>query len=180
MLFPYAMKTKLPSRLSLPAGVALALCAGGCSNSEAAQARPTPAPAQATPLASPEGANVHAGARSDNEKYTAEIKASGSYAPGAQGTVEVVLAPKGGYHINAQYPYKFKVTDPAPEGVTFPKPLLSRADGSFEETKGSFHVPFVAAKAGRVTVGGTLYLSVCSDANCIMDKVDLEVEVEAK
>jgi hypothetical protein len=173
VLFPYVMKTKLPSRLSLPAGVALALCAGGCSNSEAAT---RPAPTQATP----ESAGVHAGARSDNEKYTAEIKASGSYAPGAQGTVDVTLAPKGGYHINAQYPYKFKVTDPAPEGVTFPKPLLARADGSFEETKGSFHVPFVAAKAGRVTVGGTLYLSVCSDANCIIEKEPLEVAVDVK
>ena len=70
--------------------------------------------------------------------------------------------------------------DPAPDGVTFPKPVLQRADGSFEEKKGYFKVPFTAAKAGKVTIGGTLYLSVCSDANCIMDKVPLEVAVDVK
>ncbi len=168
------MNTLIPGRRSsLLAGAALALCAGGCSNSEAAPSRPAPA-------ASPESAGVHAGARSDNEKYTAEIKPTGAYTSGAQGAVDVTLTPKGGYHINAQYPYKFKVSDPAPEGVTFPKPLLARADGSFEETKGAFHVPFVAAKAGKVTVGGTLYLSVCSDANCIIEKEPLEVAVDVK
>ena len=64
--------------------------------------------------------------------------------------------------------------------MTFPKPILQRADGSFEEKKGYFKVPFTAAKAGKVTLGGTLYLSVCSDANCIMDKVPLEVAVDVK
>ena len=179
MLSPYAMNTKLPSRRALLlAGVALALVAQvlGCSKSEASPSRSS----STTQAATPESAGVKAGARTDNEKYSAEIQANGSYKPGAEGAVDVVLTPKGGYHINAQYPYKFKVTDPAPEGVTFPKPLLARADGSFEETKGSFHVPFVAAKAGKVTVGGTLYLSVCSDANCIIEKEPLEVAVDVK
>jgi DsbC/DsbD-like thiol-disulfide interchange protein len=64
--------------------------------------------------------------------------------------------------------------------VTYPKPILQRADGTFEEKKGSFKVPFTAAKAGPVTIAGTLSLSVCSDANCIMDKVPLEVAVDVK
>jgi hypothetical protein len=171
VLFPYAMNTKLPSRqVQFLAGVAFALV--GCSKSEAAPALIT--------QASPESAGVRAGARSDNEKYTAEIQATGAYNAGAEGSVAVTLTPKGGYHINAQYPYKFKLSDPAPEGVTFPKAILARADGSFEEKKGSFRVPFVAAKPGKVTVGGTLYLSVCSDANCIIEKEPLEVAVDVK
>ena len=125
-------------------------------------------------------APVGAGPKTDSDTFTAEIKVTTPYKAGAEGVVEVVLAPKGAYHTNAQYPYKFKAADPAPDGVTFPKPLLARADGTFEEKKGTFKVPFVAAKAGKYTIGGMLHLSVCSEANCIMDKVALEVPVDVK
>ena len=40
--------------------------------------------------------------------------------------------------------------------MTFPKPILKRADGDFEEKRGSFKVPFIAAKPGKVTIAGTL------------------------
>jgi hypothetical protein len=142
----------------------------GCGKSEAATSRGS----------APEAANVAAGAKAETDNYIAEIKAAGDYKAGAEGTVEVTLSTKGDYHINKQYPYKFKATDPAPDGITFPKPVLARADGTFEEKRGSFKVPFVVAKAGRATVSGTLYLSVCSDANCMMDKVPLELGVDVK
>jgi hypothetical protein len=123
---------------------------------------------------------VGAGPKAESDNYIAEMKAGGGYKAGAEGAVEVTLTPKGSYHTNAQYPYKFKVADPPADGVSYPKPVLARADGNFEEKRGSFKVPFVVAKAGKATVGGTLFLSVCSDANCIMDKVALEVPVDVK
>ncbi len=94
--------------------------------------------------------------------------------------MKITIASKGGYHINPQYPYKFKAAAPAAEGVTYPKPVLQRADGTFEETRGTFVVPFVAAKAGKATIGGVLHLSVCTTGNCVMDKVPLEVTVDIK
>ena len=57
---------------------------------------------------------------------------------------------------------------------------MKREDGKFEEKKGTLPVAFTVAKAGKVKIGGTFSFSVCSDANCVMDKVDVEVEVEAK
>ncbi len=179
MIFPSVMNKHLDGRRApLPlqtAGLLVVAVAGlglgaGCSNSEAATARGS----------APEAAPVGASARADNDTFTAEIKATGAYKAGQEGAVEVLLVPKGGYHTNAQYPYKFKASDPAPDGVTFPKPILARADGTFEEKKGYFKVPFVAGKPGKYTIGGTLHLSVCSEANCIMDKVALEVPVDVK
>jgi hypothetical protein len=155
--------------LLVAGGMAVAVGAVGCGKSEAATARPG---STETPAVG--------GARADTESYAVEIKAGGPYKAGAEGMVEVTLTPKGGYHTNDQYPYKFKAADPPPDGVTFPKPVLQRADGSFEKARGSFRVPFVAAKAGKFTIGGTLSLSVCSDANCIMDKVPLDVPVDVK
>lgn len=151
-------------------GVLAFAVSSGCGKSEAAPSRG----------ASPEAAPIAAGAKSETETFVAEIKGTGSYAAGSEGTVEVTLSPKGGYHINAQYPYKFKLNDPAPDGVSYPKPVLQRADGTFDEKRGMFKVPFKASKAGKVTIGGTFSLSVCSDANCIMDKVALEVAVDVK
>lgn len=173
MLFPSVMNTS--NRKTLVGGlvllsVAAFAAASGCSKSEAAPAR----------RSTSESAPVVAAPRAETENYVAEIKANGAYKAGAEGAVEVTLAVKGAYHTNAQYPYKFKLNDPAPEGVTFPKPTLQRADGTFEEKKGSFKVPFNAAKPGKYTIAGTLSLSVCSEANCIMDKVPLEVSVDVK
>ena len=163
---------KLSGSFSLVAlmGLAFALAAG-CSKSEAAPARGGSAH---------ESTAITGGPKSETDNYIAEMKASGDYKAGAEGMVEVTFATKGDYHINKQYPYKFKATDPAPDGLKFPKPILQRADGSFEEKKGSFKVPFVVSKAGKATVSGILSLSVCSDANCIMDKVPLELAVDVK
>jgi hypothetical protein len=119
------------------------------------------------------------GSKADAANYTAEIAGNGAYKVGAEGTVTVTMAAKGEYHINPQYPYKFKTNAPG-DGLSYPKPTLLRADGKFEEKRGSFQIPFVAAKAGKVTVGGTLNLSVCSAANCVVDKVPLEVTVDVK
>jgi hypothetical protein len=121
-----------------------------------------------------------AGSRAETSDYTAEITAAGVYKAGSEGNVVVSVVAKGTYHINPQYPYKFKVIVPAADGLTYPKPTLQRSDGKFEETRGTFQLPFVAAKAGKTTIGGTLHLSVCSAANCVVDKVPLEVAVDIK
>jgi hypothetical protein len=142
--------------------------ASGCRKSEAATTRPSTA--ESTAVAVP---------RNETDNYVAEIKADGTYKAGTEGNVTVTLTTKNGHHTNAQYPYKFKL-DTAPDGVTYPKPLLQRADGTFEEARGLFKVPFTSAKAGKVTIAGTLFLSVCSDAHCIIDKVALEVPVDVK
>lgn len=154
--------------VALLSALAVAL---GCSKSEAAPPRGTTAQA-VSPVA--------AGAKAETDTYVLELKAPGPYKVGAEGTVEVSLVTKGAYHVNKLYPYKFKLVDPAPEGVTFPKPVLVRADGTFDEKSGSFRVAFTAAKTGKVTIAGTMFMSVCSDANCIMDKVPLEVAVDVK
>jgi hypothetical protein len=154
------------------AAVALAGAASsGCNQSEAAT-RATPGDAPKT--------NGPGKARIDADNYVVEAKAVGPAKVGQESTIEINLTTKGDYHINKQYPYKFKTADPPPAGVTFPKPTLLRADGTFDEKTGKFKVPFVAAKAGKVTIGGTFSVSVCSDANCIMDKQNVDVDVDVK
>jgi hypothetical protein len=113
--------------------------------------------------------------KQDKDSYTVELKAVGSYKKGVEGTVELVLTPKGGHHVNPDYPAKFKVKDA--DGITFPKKVLERKDGDFKETGATLKIPFVAANAGKQKVSGEFKFSVCSDKNCFMEKADLDVEV---
>jgi hypothetical protein len=163
-------KTRILSTFCLMALTGLAFAAAsGCSKSEAA-----PAPAKDAP------AQVAGAAKYDKDQFVVEMKSSGACSAGKECKVEISLAAKGDFHVNDKYPIKFKAVDPAPEGLTFTKSVVKREDGTFEAKKGSLPVAFTVAKAGKVKVGGTFSFSVCSDANCVMDKVDLEVEVEAK
>jgi hypothetical protein len=114
----------------------------------------------------------------DVKTHAAEISGKDSYTANGEHAVAVKLTAKGGYHINEKYPLKFKAS--SSDSVTYPKPLLTRNDGKFGPITGELKVPFVPTRAGKAKVGGTLFFSVCDDKNCLMDKVDLEVEVNVK
>ncbi|MEO8884005.1 MAG: hypothetical protein ABI377_11435 [Devosia sp.] len=115
-------------------------------------------------------------AKVETANFLVEITAPGPYKVGATGNVRVTLTTKGAFHINGQYPYRFKAGAP-PEGVAYPKPVLERSDAQFEEKKALFTVPFVASHAGKFNVGGIFHMSVCSAGSCIVQKTPLEVSV---
>jgi hypothetical protein len=152
----------------LAVGLALA-----CNTSEAAPPAPgtTAEPAEPAQAAPPKP-------KVEAENYIAAIALVGDCKAGKECTAEVSLEAKGVYKLNDQYPFKFVAKEG--QGVTFPKPKLTKADGKWDDKKkGSFRVPFVVDKKGKADVAGVLSLSVCSEANCIMDKAALVVNVDA-
>ncbi len=120
------------------------------------------------------------GPATDTANYRVAIRPAGSCKKGETCTVEVLLEAKGEYHINEQYPYKFKVDEAAAAGLKFPKPVVGKEDAVVEEKKIVLKVPFIADSAGDKKVAGTFSLSVCSAANCLMDKQPLEVVVKVQ
>jgi hypothetical protein len=118
-------------------------------------------------------------AKFETPNYVAEITATGPYKVGVAGTAKVTLLAKGGYHINPQYPYRFKTAEP-PKGLSYPKPVLERVDGQFEEKRAVFSLAFVATETGQFDVGGALHMSVCSANNCLVDKPALAVSVKVQ
>ena len=115
-------------------------------------------------------------AKVEADAYLVEISAGGPYRTGATSSVKVSLTAKAGFHINDQYPYRFNASPPAP-GISYPKPVLDRADGQFEAKAAVFNLPFVANHAGQFPIGGVLKLSVCSPTSCIVQKAPLAVSV---
>ena len=158
----------------------LGLLAAGCS--KVSEAAPSAANAPASPNAAVNAAQPAAvGAASfDNANYSARIASGGPCKKDQTCSAEVVVQAKGEYHINDKYPYRFKLEDPPPTGLKYPKPVIGKEDGTMDEHKVTLKVPFVPASAGDKKVAGTLSLSVCSASNCLMDKqqLDLTVKVE--
>jgi len=153
-------------------GVAFALASG--------QGTSIAAPAPDARNAGAETTVAAGKAKIDNEQYLIELKPAGNYKAGQEGTVEIAITAKGDYKINEKYPLKFKASEPADGSVKFSKAVLKREDGTFETHKGSLKLAFTAAKSGKTTVSGVLSLSVCSEKNCLMDKVELETTVDVQ
>jgi hypothetical protein len=125
------------------------------------------------------GRAVPASTKLETDTYLVEIAAVGPYKAGTPGSVRVSLTTKGIFHINSQYPYRFKAGAP-PDGVSYPKPVLERADGQFAEKTAVFNLPFVANHAGTFDVGGVFHMSVCSPGSCVMQKAPLDLSVNVQ
>jgi hypothetical protein len=139
-----------------------------CLLSSMAMATPTPRPSPSAPQANKK-----------RTEYHAFISAKSSYEVNKTGHVAVSVHALKGYHINKDYPTKFKL-DEAPTGLSYPKKVLKRKDAAQTESSASFAVPFVAREPGEKKLSGTFYFSVCSDSTCLMQKVKLSTKIKVK
>jgi len=140
-----------------------------CGKSEAA-----PSPTKEAP------ATVTASSSVDKDQYTIKMTAPASCKSASECKAEISIKAKGDFHINDKYPIKFKAPDTAPDGVSFTKSTLKKEDGTFKEKEGSLSVGFTSSKAQKVSIGGTLSIGFCADDKCLMEKVELAVDVDVK
>lgn len=113
------------------------------------------------------------------QAFSVWLQSSGRYTAGQQGIVEAVVVPKGEFHCNAEYPYKF-VASTGSSGVTYPKPTLRLEGVSVSPNRAVMRVPFVPQNAGEAKVGGTFHFSVCTDQQCVVEKRDVFVTVKVQ
>lgn len=107
-------------------------------------------------------------------------------AANAECKIDLRLEAQGDFHVNKEYPYKFRAT--ATSGVTFlgkdptGAEMFSKAAGDFaldagNEKVGTMTVRFKAASKGSVSITGTFKLSVCSAQNCQLEQASVTVPV---
>lgn len=135
-----------------------------------------PGPAPNPPVAEGKPAEPTLG-KLDEKNFSVEMKATGPYKVGQQGTVEVVLEPKGEFHCNQEYPYKIKLGT-APEGVTYPQPIVKTDAITIEPAKAVMKVPFTANKSGESKLSGNFYFSICTSQQCVIENRELAVMVK--
>jgi len=127
--------------------------------------------------ASPALAGAHIGGGSHNVSTVA-----GSCSVNSECSVKIRLEANAEFHINDNFPYKFKANDVS--GVTFlgkKDPLVfSKSDKDFEKKHakmGELTIRFKPSAKGKVTISGEFKMSVCSEGNCVVDHPNVSVDV---
>jgi len=181
---PYRSRRPVPLALrgvALGAATVLAIATGCARDSEAAPSKAnekSPA-AEVTPLA--------AGNHVDGKNFKLDAAPQGECKAGATCTVVLRLETAGSFHINQEYPYKFKGAEGA--GIEFQgtdaagKNVFSKVAGDFKvdgEKVATLVVKFKPSVKGNVTVSGTYKLSVCSEKECQLESQDIQATVAVK
>lgn len=113
--------------------------------------------------------------------------ASGDCAVGATCNVSLKLTATGDFHINQDYPYKFRA-DETP-GLEFlgtdaaGKTTFSKNAANWDakdEKSGALSVAFRPSATGAKNVAGTFKLSVCSAATCQLEQQPISTTVAVR
>jgi len=163
----------------------------GCKNqpppaAEATAAEPPPpAPAAATAavaapeaIPTPAAAAPAAASKYSEAPFDVVIQPKGAYSSGQAGAAEIVISAKPPFHANDKYPYKFKLNE-AP-GLKFANLVVDKDAVKVEKTTATLSVPFTPESAGKHTVSGKLFFSVCNEDQCLVEKRDLALDIESK
>jgi len=171
-------------------------CLSGCKNqpppaAEATAAEPAPPPPVATAAAAvaaaasaqpaPAPAAAPAASKYSEAPFDVVIQPKGAYAAGQAGAVELVVTAKPPFHANDKYPYKFKLVE-AP-GLKFANLVVDKEVKDavkVEKMRATVSVALTPESAGKHTVSGKLFFSVCNDDQCLVEKRDLALEIESK
>jgi len=114
------------------------------------------------------------GDKKTESSYAAWLQAAGKYSVGKAGSVQAVLVAKGEFKCNENYPYKFKLGAP-PSGVSYPSPIARNI--SKGKKRSTLTIPFTASEAGKKTISGKFYFSVCDAQSCVIKKQPMSVTV---
>ncbi len=117
------------------------------------------------------------GKKTSDPLYAVWMQSAGSYKVGKTGSVQAVVIAKGGYKCNDAYPFKVKLSAP-PAGVSFPSMIARNVSKGKKRTTVS--VPFTPSSAGKKTISGKFYYSVCNESSCKFGKSQLSVTVDVK
>lgn len=162
-----------------PADTASAAPSGTASAAPSGTSSASPSLSGLAPVSSagPSPSGEVKGEQKGGPSYSAYMGGAKSYKAGKPGALFVVVNALDGYHVNPTYKYKMKMDAP-PSGVSFASETVT--DASKSEKSATLSIPFTPSAPGSYTMTGTCSLSVCTDANCVVDKVGLSVTVKVE
>jgi hypothetical protein len=127
------------------------------------------------------------GSRAEGEAYQVSLVPPPSAKPGAAATVRVVVAARGPYHVNRDYPTNFRVDKGSTAVFSGEKVPLGEGaertpckDFPGEACALSAPLPFRAAASGETRIAGVVAFSVCNADRCLIEKVPVAVVVPGK
>jgi hypothetical protein len=154
----------------------LVLSSGACkrevSASEAATAESTSSTASAETLS--QTAATTPQAKFDEGAFRLESSVPSSVKAGESFQVKLVLSAKAPYHVNAEYPHRFKVMSVA--GGKADSEMVTRDPAKLTAASLELLVPMTASGIGKGELVGELSFSLCTADKCLMEKRKLKAE----
>lgn len=151
------------------------MASGVARPSAAAVSAGAPAP---EPTAATAAAATAAASKYSEAGFDLVIQPKGSYASGQVGEAEIILTAKPPFHVNDKYPYKFKVSESP--GLKFANLVVTKDLVKLEPARATVPVAFTPDSAGKHTLAGQLSFSVCTADQCMIEKRELALAIEAK
>ncbi len=150
-----------------------------CCGSEEAS-RPEPGPASNRPNRGFESKQSPAqkGPAQTVLDPTFELRAiaAGPYTAGKLGQVVVTLKPRGGYHINQEFPTALAIS--APKAISVYKARLGKTEAAhFDKRRARFDIPLTPVQPGSHRVRIEAAFAVCTPKTCIPEKRTLALTV---
>jgi hypothetical protein len=148
---------------------------GGTSVSKGAPGTSQTAATEAEPAKPAEKIAWTSGPRQTDTAFAVWLEGPARVAPGAQASARVRVHANEPYKVNDKYPAKFtwdstgalSVSDTTVRGLG-----ISGKDGTLP-------LSFKPNQPGPLTLSGTLSFSVCTDANCRVEKRKLQLAIQA-
>jgi hypothetical protein len=161
-------------------GLALVMALLGCGKSHAASSHIADAPKAS-------GALADCGHAVCGENYVLDAAVGQDCSAGARCLIALKLVATGDFHVNDQYPYRFKAE--ATSGIEFlgtdatGKNVFSKPAGDWVKSdakSGIMTVQLTPTMKGRSTISGIFKLSVCSAQNCLIEQPQVRVALAAR
>jgi pyruvate/2-oxoglutarate dehydrogenase complex dihydrolipoamide acyltransferase (E2) component len=174
--------------LTLCLSVSASVC--GCKNQAPPAAEATATESAASPPASAPTAAAAAAdsaaaepATDASDKFSEAgfdlvLQPKGTYTSGQAGEADIVLSAKAPFHVNQNYPYKFKLKEMP--GLKFANLVVTKDAVKLEPARATVPVAFTPETAGKHTLAGQLSFSVCTDDKCMIEKRQLALDIDAK
>jgi hypothetical protein len=168
----------LAATAALGAGVATAAC------NKASHAATSSVPDEMNPGAHPAGPSADCGHAVCGNDFFVDLASPASCPVGAQCSLTLKLVATGDFHINDDYPYKFKADET--KGVEFlgtdeaGKNVFSKGATNWQkkdEKTGAMTVAFRGSEKGDKSISGTFKLSVCSAQSCQLEQQPVSTTV---
>jgi hypothetical protein len=151
----------------------------------AATAKPTPAaaapavpsaPAVVAAAPAPQAASPGGkGPAASADAFSVWLQSTSPLKAGQPAKLELILEAKSPFHCNTDYPHKLKL-DAAGANIRYPE---SEVRGMHvTPLRSVLEVPLVPQQAGITRVSGIAQFSVCNDAQCLIEKEPVSVDVE--
>jgi len=116
--------------------------------------------------------------RFDEGAFRLSFEARGPYRAQSQANAVVVLQSKAPFHVNPDYPLRFKLSPNS--RVTSEKTTFGRDAAKIQPAQAELTVSFVPTAKGKLELVGQLSFSVCTSEKCLVEKRQLKLDADVQ